>query len=38
MKNTAKLNQEDGDRQLPTVFLVGVALGASVPLIFLAFG
>lgn len=37
MKSAVKLNQDDNDSQLPTVFLMGLALGASVPLMFLAF-
>jgi len=38
MKNTVKLEQDDAGNQLPTVFLIGVAFGASVPLMLLAFG
>ena len=37
MKHTVKVTQDDSDKQLPTIFLMGLALGASVPLMFLAF-
>lgn len=37
MKSAVKLTQDHAERQLPTVFLMGLALGASVPLMFLAF-
>lgn len=37
MKSTVKITQDDAESQLPTVFLMGLALGASFPLMFLAF-
>ncbi len=37
MKDLVKLAENHADSQLPTVFLMGVALGASFPLMFLAF-
>lgn len=37
MKSLAKSTQGHADSQLPTVFLMGLALGASLPLMILAF-